>query len=255
MIEKGFSSMKKKTGIEIICAVIGILGLGGLAFFLTVKCGGGSSESLERAESEATAAVRALYSPGDTDDYIIEETAPETEAEGRLLIWVGDSRTLGMRDAMKNEDVYIGASGEGYPWLAETGLPQLRDAIARYPAAPVVLNFGVNDYDDMELYLKLYESLTEEYQDTRFYFLSVNPIEPTLCKNITNEEIADFNAHLKAAFPDTYLDSFTYLMAEEVATVDGIHYSEEGYQAIYQFAVNQIQTIEKTALPTAASSG
>lgn len=240
--------MKKRTYIGIICSVIGILGLGGLAFFLTVRYGDAAlTPAAEKAESEADAAFQALYHSSDSPT-IIEETAPEhPETDNPFLIWAGDSRTLGMRDAVDNDDVYIGASGEGYQWLSETGLPQLREAIGQHPDAPVVFNFGVNDYDDMELYLKLYTSLTEEYPDTRFYFLSVNPIEPTLCKNITNEEIADFNNHLKAAFPDTYIDSFTYLMAEETVTVDGIHYSEEGYRSIYQFAVNKIQNMEKAS--------
>jgi lysophospholipase L1-like esterase len=141
---------------------------------------------------------------------------------------------------MDNDDCYIAAAGEGYEWLSASGLPLLYDAIAAYPDSPVIFNFGVNDYDNMALYLALYQSLVQDYPDTRFYFLSVNPIEPTLCHNITNEEIADFNQHLKDLFPDTYIDSFTYLMVNQAVTIDGIHYSSEDYRKIYEFATAQI---------------
>ena len=126
----------------------------------------------------------------------------------------------------------------------QTGLPQIESAITTYPKAPVVFNFGVNDYDNLDRYMELYTSLTKEYPKTHFYFLSVNPIDPAVCKNITNEEISDFNSHLQQLFPDTYIDSFTYLMINEAVTIDGIHYSGDDYRLIHDFASEKIRQIE-----------
>ena len=255
--------MKKGTVIGIIFAVLALVGLGALSLYLALQY----RESLllssrSTTESEADAVLASLSDSSSqtenatepaTDEYIPESEVgsedPVFSHDSIFLIWAGDSRTLGMRDALQNDDLYIGASGEGYDWLSETGLPQLKAAIQQYPDAPVVFNFGVNDYDNMERYLALYESLPQEFPDTHFYYLSVNPIEPTLCQNITNEEIRDFNEHLKAAFPDTYIDSFTNLMINEATTIDGIHYSKEDYRAIYEFAVQQI--LKKEAAQTA----
>lgn len=233
--------MRKGTVIGILLAVLSIIALGALAVYLTLTFRPETFfAASEQIESNADAAIQALY------ESQTEKTteAPQTEAIlSDPVIWVGDSRTLGMRDALKDTgaDIFIGAAGEGYTWFAETGLPELKKAIAEFPDAPVVINFGVNDYDNLSSYMTLYEELTSEYSDTVFYFLSVNPIEPTLCKNITNEEIADFNAHLKEAFPDTYIDSFTMLMIDQAVTIDGIHYSEEDYQKIYEFTVSKIK--------------
>lgn len=235
--------MKKGTVFGILFAVISIIALGALAVYLTLNF---RMETFfatsDRIESEADAAMQALY------ESQTEKTteAPQTEKAAKPshdpVIWVGDSRTLGMRDALEDTgaDVFIGASGEGYEWLKETGLPELKEAITNLPDAPVVINFGVNDYDNLSNYMALYQELTAEYADTDFYFLSVNPIEPTLCKNITNEEIADFNAHLKAEYPDTYIDSFTILMIDQTVPFDGIHYSEDDYKKIYEFALGRI---------------
>ena len=120
----------------------------------------------------------------------------------------------------------------------------MRAAIKAHPKSVVVFNFGVNDYDNLSNYMKLYEFLFEEYPSTHFYFLSVNPIDPEQCQNITNEEIADFNDHLKALSPDTYLDSYTQIKAGEIPTIDGIHYSQDDYRFIYNYAVGQIEKIE-----------
>ena len=120
----------------------------------------------------------------------------------------------------------------------------MRAAISAHPDSVVVLNFGVNDYDNLDRYIELYTSLLSEYSDTHFYFLSVNPIDPEVCHNITNEEIADFNDHLRELSPDTYLDSYTQIKAAEIPTLDGIHYSQDDYRFIYNYAVEQIAKIE-----------
>ncbi|MFR3321316.1 MAG: hypothetical protein ACLTSZ_09500 [Lachnospiraceae bacterium] len=63
-----------------------------------------------------------------------------------LRIWVGDSRTLGMEQALDGAtpDVFIGAAGEGYDWFAADGLPQLLSAMKAHPLSPIIFNLGVN---------------------------------------------------------------------------------------------------------------
>lgn len=231
--------MKKSTYLWITLAVSTLFLLLGFTLYLTLT----NLDALfvtapTAAQSNADAAIAALY---ETETEQTDDTSSVCSDTIRL-IWAGDSRTLGMQNAMQNDDIYIGAAGEGYQWLKETGLPLIIEAINTNPQLPVVFNFGVNDYDNLERYLSLYETIIAEHPDTTFYFLSVNPIEPTICKNITNEEISDFNAHLKTAYPDTYLDSYTYLLINEITTIDGIHYSEEGYRQIYEYAVQLISS-------------
>lgn len=239
--------MKKRTVIGILFAVLSLLAMFALALYLTLS----NLDTLFQngptaTETHVDAALAALYgTEPDTQTQFSGQSVSAADASGPRLIWAGDSRTLGMENAMENEDIYIGASGEGYYWLAETGLPIIEESIAANPELPVVFNFGVNDYDNLSNYLSLYKEILSAYPDTHFYFLAVNPIEPTLCDNITNEEIMDFNNQLKAAYPDTFLDSFTYIMMNEIATIDGIHYSRESYQRIYEFAVNQIAKKEQ----------
>ncbi len=259
--------MKKGTVAGIAFAVLAILALCAFAGYLTWQCRDQLLPTAgENTESEADAVIQALRETA-TEDGTEEELAemaetPESGEQAELgikasaslgkaesalpaVIWVGDSRTLGMQKAVANSDMYIGAAGEGYNWFIETGLDELRDALKAHPKSLIVFNFGVNDYDNMDNYLMLYGSLLTEYPDRHFYFLSVNPIDPELCSNITNEEIADFNDHLRLFSPDTYLDSYTQIKAAEIQTIDGIHYSQDDYRFIYDYAINQIEKIEQ----------
>ena len=164
------------------------------------------------------------------------------------IIFVGDSRVVGMGEAEEdNYDscVYIGEVGEGCPWFLEDGIPQMEKAIEAWPEAPVVINLGVNDLWDIGLYLDTYREITAAHPDTRFFFLSVNPVDSDEL-TVDNMGIRAFNDKLREAFPDDYLDSSTYLRIREFETVDGLHYTKESYCCIHDFVVRQLFKEEST---------
>ena len=43
------------------------------------------------------------------------------------LIFIGDSRTEGMRDAVQDGNIWSCKSAMGYTWMADTGVPQIED--------------------------------------------------------------------------------------------------------------------------------
>lgn len=231
--------MKKQTLLCLTLTLLGMVLLCSLAVYL--KASDPSDELLaqtQKTQSEADAVIETLRQSVQQADEARTQKGETEAVASPFIIWVGDSRTVGMERAMKNEDCYIGASGEGYYWFSTEGLPLMKEAIKQHPDAPVIFNLGVNDHENLDLYLALYRTLFDEYPDTRFWFLSVNPIDPERCSAITNEEITDFNEHMKDLFPDTYIDSYTWMMANEVETIDGIHYSEEDYRALHDFTLS-----------------
>ena len=233
--------MKRRHIFSVLLPVAGILIL---IFLVSLRFLGQLSEegpgSASPASSETEDSLPALSEGfADASDSVSSPDSNGSLSLEHCFIWVGDSRTAGMEEAMAEAEdgcLYIAAPGEGYNWFISSGLPALTDTMEVHPDAPVILNLGVNDYDNLELYMDLYQELMEEYPDTSFFFLSVNPIDPAQCETITNEEIGIFNSRLKELKEDAYLDSYTYLMANEIATIDGIHYSQETYRLIHDYA-------------------
>lgn len=180
----------------------------------------------------------------------VTETEKETETEittteqtlaAHDFIFVGDSRTLGMRDAVKDNCTYIGAEGEGYRWFASDGITELRTALENDPSRKVIINLGINDPENMEVYLDFYHNLSSEFSDTPFYFMSVNPLGKDADFDIVNDEIIkDFNASLKDEFPENFLDCYSYLKENGFETVDELHYTENTYKDIHRFVVDQL---------------
>ena len=237
--------MKRGTILGLTAAGLTLVLLMGLAAYLWV-CFAPSKIETETAqiESEADLALSWLKIPA------VEAQTAEAEAERQTektdtvpWIWVGDSRTVGMQKAMQNEDCYIAAAGEGYEWSQADGLPLLKEALLQHPAASVIFNLGVNDYENLDNYLALYRQILAEYPDVRFYFLSVNPVDSEQCLYITNEEISGFNNCLKQVFPDTYIDSYTWMLSEDIRPFDGIHYEKDAYRSLYAYTTGQIQCL------------
>lgn len=211
---------------------------------------GSDSQSPEGSSSGANRAA----------NNISEETEAEMPEQDRLLpdhriIFVGDSRTIGMQNAMTKllpDDlcVYVGKVGEGCSWFLAEGEAEMGMAIAQFPDAPVVLNFGVNDPDQIEQYLDAYKNMMETWPDTDFYFLSVNPVQRAkMIENgvseealglVTNANILKLNTAFEEAWPGKYLDSSTMLKTTGFETIDGLHYNRQTYLKIHRFVVEEL---------------
>lgn len=216
----------------------------------------GSSEDFVKNTGKGSAGEE------ESEGFLSSEELTETEMPeqnyplpNHQIIFVGDSRTIGMQNALKkllpdDDCIFVGKIGEGCAWFLAEGESEMAGAIASYPDAPVVLNFGVNDPDQIDQYLYAYRSMLESFPDTDFRFLSVNPIQRgKMIENGVSEEalqlvttanITILNQAIQEAFPDRYLDSSTMLKTSGFETVDGLHYSRQTYLKIHRYVIAQL---------------
>lgn len=182
--------------------------------------------------------------PGEPEE--TEETDPEILAFDGNYIFVGDSRTVELKEyAPRADAAYIGGVNTGYPWLKSTAGPLLQRYLKKKPNVKVVLAFGVNDPDYIDDYIAYYRELMAAYPQTKFYVLSANPVDEEKQKEyggwITNRLILSFNKKLKAAFKKpTFVASFSYMKKNGFETRDGIHYEPATYQMLDSFIISKI---------------
>lgn len=225
----------------LLLASAGIIGLLCLAAYLTIYIMDGS---------DISSIQEALETETETDAVATEPQIPSSEIFGsedyqekeHRFLFVGDSRTLGMQNAVNESDpsdscTYIAKEGVGYDWFYPDGLDLLKASLNQDPNQTVILNLGVNDLESIYQYLNTYAALFSEYPQTSFYIMSVNPVDEEKMKDITNEQIQDFNYQMMVAFPTRFLDCYSYLLSEDFATVDGLHYSDWIYRCIHHYAV------------------
>lgn len=230
--------MKIRNYLTILFAVIAIIGLAALAGYMTLYIADDSNPLKQQVMQ-----VFHLDAQDDTDDSA-PETSPETDSVSAVkehsILFVGDSRTLGMRDAVNDSCTYLGAEGEGYEWFTSSGITSLVQLLESDPTQKVVFNLGVNDPKNISLYIDTYKSLMSQYPDTPIYMMSVNPLDDKGEFNTTNEMAEIFNATLESSFPDNYLDCYSYLTQNGFETVDGLHYTEDTYRKIHNYVVDKI---------------
>ena len=234
----------------------------GFIFSTEKKAGGDESltDHSPAAESEKNAEQTPAQIHSQTEsDLPFFFMEGETETENVLthrIIFVGDSRTLGMRDALHragrtDDDIFIGKVGEGVRWFIEEGMSEMDDAIEEYPDLPVVFNLGVNDPTEIDDYIVTYWDCIRNHPDTDFYILSVNPIDEEFLLEsetaveevldmINNLNIAKLNLRLKDEFTRRYLDSASFLKSDGFETVDGLHFNTKTYLKIHDFVVNEL---------------
>lgn len=226
--------LKKKRKIKLIIMAGGtfILCIIIMGTILSSK----SHASLDLTGSESSGA----NSNGTTGG--VPYTSDEIES---ALVYVGDSRTVGMQGALNNSKIsFIAEVSMGYNWLVSTASARLDTALQDTTKKFVVMAFGVNDLGNISSYINEYNSLISKYPNVSFYFLSVNPTDPTKYSGAaTNIAIESFNAKLKSTYGDKYIDSYSQIK-DSFSSPDGLHYDNQTYIKIHNVVIDYIKSKE-----------
>lgn len=180
--------------------------------------------------------------PGSQNNTTTASVYTKEEIE-QLLVYVGDSRTNGMKSALNNSNIsYIAKDGEGYNWLVNTAEEELDDVINGENKKFVVFNFGVNDFAT-DRYINKYNSIISKYPNISFFFLSINPVdeekEQEYNYSVTNTQIEEFNSKFESTFGEKYINSYSDIKNDFVTT-DGLHYNADTYTKIHSIVINYI---------------
>ena len=153
-------------------------------------------------------------------------------------IFIGDSRTVGMKSAVASNknDIWSAKVGEGYTWMKNTGVPAVEDKIGKN--SKVVILMGVNDLNS-NAYITYLNSKSKKWvkKGATVYFVSVNPVDEEKARSngytITNKSIETFNKTMKNGLSSDIKYINTYSKINSFGTTDGLHYTNETYKKIY----------------------
>ena len=166
---------------------------------------------------------------------------PDTVTNDKL-IFVGDSRTEGIRDAVGDDSVWSCLSGKGYDWMVQTGVPQIEDEIEKNTA--IIFLMGVNDPFNVNNYINYINEKAYEWAaiGAQTYFVSVGPVEKD--PYITNAQIESFNTSMENNLSGVkYIDVYTHLVENGYDTVDGLHYPANVSIEIYNYILENLEEV------------
>ena len=165
-------------------------------------------------------------------------TTPSTPAQTttKKLIFIGDSRTVGMQGSVGDQgknDIWSCKGSMGLEWMKSTGYPNIENQITN--GSHVIILMGVNDLYNADNYISYINGLVASVSQKggKLYFVSVNPTNRSA--DYLNDDNDNFNLKLKNGLSSyvTYIDTNTYLINNGFSSGDGIHYTTTTYKQIY----------------------
>ena len=160
------------------------------------------------------------------------------QADSAETIFIGDSRTVGMQQAVGTESGtrWISKTGSGYDWFT-SNVPSTSSIKS---GSKVVILMGVNDLDNVNAYASYINNKAAEWNEKGIntYFVSVNPINDALATqngySVRDSKVKNFNNTIKSKLSSnvTYIDTYSKIINSYIAT-DGLHYSTVTYKSIY----------------------
>lgn len=171
-------------------------------------------------------------------------------AKGRSVsarYWLGDSRFEMMEQYATSKDTFIAKSGAGLSWLRGSAASTLANCMSDPKNSAIILGFGVNDIYQPDAYIGYYRSFIDSYKDSKVVITSINPVydpKSTAQKYpVSNSEIDNFNAKVKANFPANYLDTNSQirdLVTASTTDSEGVHYSDSINQKVFDIIANYV---------------
>lgn len=198
----------------------------------------------------------------------------------KRVVFVGDSRTVFMKNALKSEGAQSGIDvtngieficevGKGLDWFKTTGYQQLFNIVKNdsnsflsKPTA-VIFNLGVNDLSNCSSYVLYLNSIAPllESKGCKLYYMSVNPVNRSMLKvngkkDRSEAELRNFNSTIRTALAGSYkfIDTYSFLKSTgygfdngngsvgSTGIDDGLHYTSSTYKRIYKYCMNVLKT-------------
>ena len=156
------------------------------------------------------------------------------------MVFIGDSRTVDMMNAVQDDSIWCCKVSMGYNWMVTEGVPAVDGYIDNNTA--VIILLGVNDPHNISNYIGYTNEKAAEWagRGATTYFVSVGPV--TGDPYVTNADIEAFNAALQANLSGVYyIDIYSYLMENGFSTVDGTHYPADVSIAIYNYIIDHLE--------------
>lgn len=163
----------------------------------------------------------------------------------KKVLYVGDSRTVGMCKAMNIENDCIAEIGKGLSWVKTKNADIKRKTSSSQTTDPynvIVFSLGVNDCkgkNSASNYAEFYNQYAEYNTNVKVVVTSVTQVLNSVAKkngySVINADIISFNKELKSKLNSNvqYCDVYGPITGHVVSS-DGMHYDDATYKLVYE---------------------
>lgn len=183
----------------------------------------------ELAQKDAAAAALAA-----------QEAAVKSLEKSAGVIFIGDSRTVQMKDSVGlSNAAFVAENSKGYTWFKDVALNIVDPMVTK--GSKIVINLGVNDPGNIDNYIALVNQKAFEWnaKGATVYYATVNPVSEN--PYTSPEQVDYFNSKLLPGLVGVnIIDTNAYLKMTGYTLVDGLHYNENTYKNIYNYILSRL---------------
>ena len=173
----------------------------------------------------------------------IPEPTTMIEFPTSQMCFIGDSRTVGMKNAMMTDAQFIAKESVGLTWFHDEARPAFDQIKNNIEICAVSL--GINDLANVDTYIAELNSFADTYPDKIFVYINVAPIKESDSTQIKNQQIEEFNQKMKDGLSENWqiIDQYGYATKYGYdMAADGIHYSSEQYAKTFAWLVDELKS-------------
>ena len=189
------------------------------------------------------------------EEATVPPTAPNIDGSGKV-VFIGDSRTVQMYAYISGDwkganyssggvhlvgdSIFVAQGGKGLTWMKQTGVPVAEKYFKSDTA--IVFWMGVNDLRNIDSYISYMNENVSSWtkNGSRVYYASIGPCSGKYSS--MNDGIAKFNTKLQSNLDRniTWIDVYGYLNREGYDTSDGLHYTKNTSNRIYNYIKSMV---------------
>lgn len=243
----------------------------------TRRAGSSTAPDYEAGEllqiNKSTSLYATVFNRGLEKNITADEMArPAIGMMYSKVIFVGDSRTVGIRETLRNQMKsvtngvsFVASAGQGLSWFQDTGYAQLIKEVNKTEGSKpiaVIFNLGVNDLENASSYVSYMTNIatTLKSKNCKLFYMSVNPINSAMItkavkKPRTEAQVREFNSKIRSGLSLNYkyIDMYSVLMKKGYSTNasyngtdadsdDGLHYTTKTFKRIYYYCITYLNT-------------
>lgn len=196
--------------------------------------------------------------------YKSEEDESQVETTYRENLFLGDSRTQGMKIAgVVDDNNAVYGVGCGYNWLigngtyssdktnsTSGGIKGINSKIKDNTLYNIIIWLGVNDISlGANKYFEKYKELAAgEWKNHNLYIVSLGPVDDSKAKNVKNAQIDEFNRNMESLINSAGISNIFYInlnyTESSINSYDnaGLHYGAKDYKEIFNIITNNVDT-------------
>ena len=159
-------------------------------------------------------------------------------------IFVGDSRTVGMKNSVSelNDNNTIAEGSKRYDWFVNTAINSINSKINNGNSYNIISWMGVNDIATnassvAEKYFNKYKELAQgSWSKHTIYVVKVGPVVDSKTYYVDNAQVNEFNDRMKELINNANISNLKYIdLSYSINSYDaeGLHYGQSDYQKIY----------------------